>query len=202
MILIKNLFYKDILSNINIQIEKGITYIKGENGSGKSTFLDCLANLNTNYTGEIITNESIIYLNQNLYFSSRLKCKDFIKFVLLLDNITNYKETFLAHVSLFCSNELFEKIWNTPIGMISGGERTKLFFSVFTCLERDCYILDEPFSGVDSSGKAFMINIIKNLEKKGKSIIITTHETNPLYELEHIKILEIKNGYITSINSI
>lgn len=200
MILVKNLFYKHILSDINIEIEKGITYIKGENGSGKSTFLDCLSNLNTKYTGEIITNESIIYLNQNLYFSSRLKCKDFVEFVLLLDNISNYKEVFLAYASIFCQKELFEKIWNTPIGMLSGGERTKLFFSIFTCLERDWYILDEPFSGVDSSGKAFMIDIIKNLEKKGKGIIITTHETEPLIKLEQLKILEFKNGHLTSIS--
>lgn len=200
MIKIKNLNYKNILHDINIDLEKGVTYIKGDNGAGKSTFLDCLSGLNENYSGEIITNEKIIYLNQNLYFSPRLSCKDFVEFTLLLDNIKDFKNVFFNYVSSFSQNNLFEKIWKTPIGKISGGERAKLFFSTFACIDRDWYIFDEPFSGVDSSGKEFMIDVIKNLEKNGKGIIITSHETDPLRNLEKINLLEIKNGKIYFIN--
>lgn len=193
MIMINDFSYKDILCNININLEQGVTYIRGENGSGKSTFLDCIAQLNDSYNGKITTDEKIIYLSQNIYFSMRLTSKDLIQFVLLLDNIKDYKNTFFEYVEYLNESGLFIKIWDTPIGMLSGGERTKLFFAVFTCLDRDWYIFDEPFAGVDEQGKLFMIEIIKDLQNKKKGVIITSHEISPLEAINNVRKLSIKN---------
>ena len=94
MIKITNLSYKDILKKIEVEIPKGIIFLKGKNGAGKSTLLDCICKLNNDYTGTITGNESVLYLNQNFYFDYKLKCKDFIKFVMELEGRKITREEF------------------------------------------------------------------------------------------------------------
>ncbi|MDD6056738.1 MAG: hypothetical protein PUB98_00535 [Clostridiales bacterium] len=106
------------------------------------------------------------------------------------------QNAFFTYVSSFGQKEVFEKIWNTPLGMLSGGERAKLFFSMLTYPDREWYICDDPFAGVDSGGKRFRIEIVKGLEEKGKGIILTTHETEPLESFGRMQVLEIKDGSI------
>lgn len=98
MISIENLNYKDILYDINLELPKGLYYLYGANGAGKSTLLDCISKINKNYTGSIRGNESILYVNQNIYFSQRLTSKDFINFVLTLEGIKHYEAYFYNHV--------------------------------------------------------------------------------------------------------
>lgn len=191
IIKVKNLSYKHILEDVNITFLEGVNYIRGGNGTGKSILLDCLSGINRRFQGEITGNSHIIYLNQNLYFSPRLTCKDFVQFVFLLDNIRDYKKVFWQKVNLLQQSSLFEKIWKTPVGMLSGGEREKLFFLVLTCLDREWYLFDEPFSGVDSEGKDTMIAVIKKLKDEKKGIIITSHEEEPLSKIKEVNFINL-----------
>lgn len=196
MIKIMNLSYMDILADINVNFNKGIIYIKGENGSGKSTLLDCISKLNRNYKGTIECQERIIYLNQNLYFSNRLKSKDFVEFLCKLENVKDYKKSFFTYLNGYGIENTIRNIWNKAVGKISRGERMMLFFLAFTYLNSDWYILDEPFAGVDTQNKKCMLKIINSLSKNGKGIIITSHEDGFLNNLEQkdIVIYSLSNG--------
>lgn len=196
MIIVKDLSYKNILDNINLELPKTVNYIKGENGAGKSTLLDCISNLNKGYSGEIKGNESIIYLNQNLYFYYRLPSKDFVEFILTLAGIKDYKTTFYDFVSKFSSVDQIDKIWKKPVGMLSGGERKRLFFSAISCIDREWYIYDEPFAGVDEKGKEFMVKVLTHFQENDKGIIITSHETDPFNVLEDMNVVKIEDGAI------
>lgn len=196
MIIIENLGYKNILHNIDLKIPDGVNYIKGSNGSGKSTLLDCICNINREFDGTIEGNKSIVYLNQHLYFSYRLTSKDFISFVLSLGGIKEYKKFFLYYISQYDMVEKFEKIWNKQVGMLSGGERKMLFFTTISCIEKDWYIFDEPFSGIDEEGKKYMIKIIDKLYKNKKGIIITSHEMEPLEYFSDINLIQMNKGKV------
>ncbi len=197
MIKITNLSYKDILKKIEVEIPKGIIFLKGRNGAGKSTLLDCICKLNNDYTGTITGNESVLYLNQNFYFDYKLKCKDFIKFVMELEGKKITREEFFR--DFFYSQEKTEKLWSTPIGMLSGGERAKVFFNIIAFIDREWYILDEPFAGVDEEGVCFMKNVISELNKKGKGIIITSHEKSGLDELPLRKTYLMREGMLEEV---
>lgn len=187
MINIKNFTYKDLLVNVNMTLNKEFNYIHGANGTGKSTLLDCISNLNQKYTGEISGNNSLVYLNQNLYFSYKLKFKDFVEFIFSLEGIKSYKTVYFEYAEKYGLSEEFGKNWNKRIGVLSGGERKKLYFSTICCLDRDWYLFDEPFSGVDTSGKEYMSNQFNNLVAMDKGVIITTHETEPLNNISFVK---------------
>lgn len=199
MIYLENLNYKNILMDINLNIPKGITYLYGANGSGKSTLLDCISNINTGYTGNIRGNESIIYVNQNLYFSPRLSSKDFVSFVLTLEGIKNYKEHFYNYVECFDEANHFEKMWDKPVGMLSGGEIGKLLFSTMTCIDREWYIFDESFAGIDEQGKDYILHVIEKLDKEGKGIILTTHEKDLIGRMECVNSVHISEGKIVGV---
>ena len=188
-----NLSYKDILKECNVTFTKGVNYLKGENGTGKSILMDCLSGINRSYKGEIQGNHNIIYLNQNLYFSSRLTCKDFVEFVFQLDGIKDYKEYWEKRITFLNQNVIMEKVWKRPIGMLSGGERAKLFFLAITCLEREWYLLDEPFAGVDTRGKDMMSEVIHILEGKKRGVIITSHEEDIIHKIEDVNVVFLNN---------
>ncbi|MGN0289820.1 MAG: ATP-binding cassette domain-containing protein [Lachnospiraceae bacterium] len=196
MIEIIDLKYKDILKKINVQFPTGIIFLKGKNGAGKSTLLDCICGLNREYSGQIHGNESILYLNQNFYFDYRLKCRDFVNFVTELENIKITSEEFFCDFPCSQQKEDIEKLWKTPIGMLSGGERAKIFFHIISFIDREWYVLDEPFSGVDEDGIFFMKKRICQLEKNGKGVIITSHEKSVLDELPIKKIYIMEKGIL------
>lgn len=192
MIEIKELSYKEILNDISVVFDSSINYIQGDNGAGKSTLLDCICGINKKYTGEILGNESIIYMNQNLYFDARLKARDFVQFVLELNGKYYDKKEFMNHIEFLEEKADFLAMLNKPVGILSGGERVKLFFSTLTFIDRCWYVFDEPFSGVDSKGKEYMCRIIDKLVKKGKKIIITSHEEGPINDFDNVKKWKLK----------
>ena len=201
MIKVDNFSYLDIINKCNVTFEKVIYYLRGKNGAGKSTFLDCLSGLNTKYEGTISGNESILYLNQNLYFDNRLKSKDFVVFVLRICGINDGMNFYLNFISKYKWGNELEKLMDKRVGMLSGGERAKLFFSTLCCADKEWYLFDEPFSGVDEDGIADMKDIILELYDNGKGIILTSHEKMPLDGLPITAIYKISNGTIIEDNS-
>ncbi|KQL58306.1 MULTISPECIES: ATP-binding cassette domain-containing protein [Bacillaceae] len=200
MIKVENFKYRNIIDDTNIVINPGLNFLYGPNGTGKSTFLDCIANILNNYDGNITGNENIVYLNQSLYFSMRLKVKDFVQFVFTLDNITPYKKQFFRKASFYNLESFFENIWNKEVAVLSGGERRKLFFITISFLDREWYVFDEPFAGVDEEGKKQMLSIFNHLLSQDRSIIFTSHEILGFSEQHHVNIYEFSNKSIIKSN--
>ena len=65
-----------------------------------------------------------------------------------------------------------EKQW----GLLSGGERKYLYSMVLLSLDREWYILDEPFAYLDTEKKEILWKVIEAFASEGKSVILTSHE--------------------------
>ncbi|MSS62486.1 ATP-binding cassette domain-containing protein [Velocimicrobium porci] len=191
MIKIRNFSKRELYNNFNLDIDDGITYLKGKNGSGKTTLLDCISGLDTSYSGTITGNENIVYLNQQLYFSGRLKAKDMVQFLLRLQKIKNYKEYYWSKMEEYKKIFDYEKIWEKEIRMLSGGELKLFFFTIISVIEKKNYIFDEPFASVDSAGKELIILILKKLVRQEKNIIITSHEEEFKSKFNDISIIDL-----------
>lgn len=191
MIEIRNFSKRDIYENYSLKIGEGITFIRGKNGSGKTTLLDCIAGLDKDYKGSITGNANTVYLNQNLYFSGRLKSKDMVKFIYQLEGIRNGQEYYLNKMNAYNDTLDFDKLLEKRIGILSGGELKLLFFSVISSLDKEVYIFDEPYASVDANGKAIINSILKELQEAGKTIIITSHEEGFFTSLKKINIVEL-----------
>ena len=128
---------------------------------------------NNGYRG----NENIVYINQNIFFADRLTGTDFVKFVYRLDNKSREREKFFEFTERFDIDKkvdvktLMEKQW----GLLSGGERKYLYSMVLLSLDREWYILDEPFAYLDTEKKGDFVESHRSIciRRKGRYIDIT-----------------------------
>ncbi len=176
------------LRNINLKIDnKELIGIMGKNGAGKTTLIRTLNGLirpknGTIYLyGENIASKSIATLSKKVgvifqnpmhqLFSNSVK--DEIEFSLksfefTKGEIQNKTNEILKEFNL-------EKYRNRSPLNLSGGEAKKLALASIICRDPDIIVFDEPTLGQDGREIEFLINLIKNERKKGKTIIIVTH---------------------------
>jgi methyl-galactoside transport system ATP-binding protein len=82
------------------------------------------------------------------------------------------------------------------IGKLSGGNQQKVIIGRWLLLDPDILILDDPTRGVDVGAKYEIYQLINDLAKQGKSIIITSSEMNELFGVAD-RIVVMSNGYST-----
>lgn len=163
---------------MTMTFQKGLNYLKGQNGSGKTMLLDYVAGIRNDQKQRISGNENIVYINQNIFFADRLTGTDFVKFVYRLDNKSREREKFFELTEKFDIDKkvdvktLMEKQW----GLLSGGERKYLYSMVLLSLDREWYILDEPFAYLDTEKKEILWKVIEAFASEGKGVILTSHE--------------------------
>ncbi len=150
--------------------------------------LDAIAGVYKMQSGTVTGNADVIYINQNTYFSEKLKGKDLLTFAYLLDGNSKSQETFYSFVSESTSGfqmdeirMILEKKW----GVLSGGERKYVYSLMGLSVSKQWYILDEPFAYLDKEKKNILIHVIKRRLAEGKNIIITSHE-----QMEEMEALE------------
>ena len=175
MISIHNLFKsfgsKQVLKNINMLFDKGKVYgIVGENGAGKTTLFRCIAGLE-NYEGQINSELNPLknYLGLLLtepFFFAKITGKEYVR---LLCNARK-KEA---------SNIDYKNIFDLPLNQYastySTGMKKKLALFSILLQENQCFILDEPFNGVDIQSNIIITELIHKLKSLGKTLIISSH---------------------------
>lgn len=175
MIEIKDLIIPYLDKKINMTILKEYNLLLGDNGNGKTLLLDYISGVKKSKKNVIKGNESIIYINQNIYFSDRLSGMDFLKFSYGLDGKKSIQSFYQLSDNVLKREDidtLLKKQW----GMLSGGEMKFLYAFILMSLEREWYILDEPFAFIDKKRKKMLYKIIDIKISEGKGIILTTHE--------------------------
>ena len=174
----------EALKNINLEINKGeIFALLGPNGAGKTTLISIISGISIASSGEVkVNNYDVI--------KDSLKTKSIIGLVPQEISIEQF-ETVLGTVNF--SRGLFGKkknpayvegilkqlsLWekrNSRIIELSGGMKRRVLIAKALSHEPLVLFLDEPTAGVDVELRKDMWNIIKNLKKKGVTIILTTH---------------------------
>ncbi len=175
MIKINNLNKKfgsnEVLKNISMEFVKGKVYgIVGENGSGKTTLFRCIAGLES-YEGEIISD--IIPLKNHLgllltnpFFFSKITGREYIK---LLCNARGKTKVEID------DKNIFDLPLNQYASTYSTGMKKKLAITAILLQDNKCFILDEPFNGVDIQSNIILTEIILKLKELNKTVLISSH---------------------------
>ncbi|MCH7400251.1 ATP-binding cassette domain-containing protein [Belliella kenyensis] len=172
-----------ILNDLTVDFEENSIHgIVGANGAGKSTLLSCIAGIEA-YEGEIsyghkAKRNNIAFLPTDPFFFEWITGREYLKFIADLRKIdkVNYAEVNVFQLPL----EAYASSYST-------GMKKKLALTALLLDEFDFYVLDEPFNGIDNEGVHLMIDIIRNIQKKGKTIFIASHFTSPLRQVcDHI----------------
>ncbi|MBJ35020.1 MAG: ABC transporter [Euryarchaeota archaeon] len=201
-----NLFGKEIskfsaLNGLNLNVEKGQIYgFLGPNGAGKTTTIKCIIGILEADSGNIIIDGKNIKGN-NLYFKNkigflpeqvglygRLTAKESLQFYggfynLNENEIEKRGEKLLAKLGL-------EKDSNRRVGEYSLGMRKRLALCIALLNEPEILVLDEPTSGLDPRGVKSLRIVLKELNRKGLTIILSSHVLTEVQEIcTHVGII-------------
>lgn len=169
---------KQVLKNIGISFEKGQVYgIVGENGSGKTTLFRCISGLEK-YDGQIKSDFKILKNHLGLlmtdpFFFAKMTGTEYIR---LLGNGRGKKLTNIEE------NNIFNLPLSKYASTYSTGMKKKLALTAILLQSNDCFILDEPFNGVDIQSNIIIAEIIHKLKALGKTVLISSHIFSTLAE--------------------
>lgn len=192
-----------ILKKINLQFIEGKSYLLyGRNGAGKTTFIKSIVGLQENFQGDIhfklkqSATLRISYLQENVSISEHIKVKDYINsFILLYKNMDLFNEGHYIKLS-----EIFEinKYINKTFGSLSKGMKKMVLLCISFMKESNALVLDEPFEGLDIVIKEKLSKFLLNEAKKGKILLISSHEIAEVFD-RFDYVIGMKKGRITAI---
>ena len=199
----------EALKNLNLEVKEGEIFgLLGPNGAGKSTFINILAGLVVKTSGsvnvwgfdidknprQVRASIGIVpqELNLDPFFNPRklLELQAGMYGVKKKDRIT---DTILEMVSLDKQSQSYSR-------GLSGGMKRRLMIAKALVHQPPIIILDEPTAGVDVELRKNLWENIKLLNKKGVTIILTTHYLNEAEEMCD-RIAIINKGELVALDS-
>lgn len=187
-----NKFYA--LKDVNVTINSGeLIAIIGPSGSGKSTLLNIIGTLDTYTNGEyILKKENIGGLNGRKLAKYRNSTFGFVvQHFALINEYSVYKniEVPLKYAniskktrkerinSVLKTLELEDKSSKYPT-QLSGGQCQRVAIARALVNNPDIILADEPTGALDSKTGSVVMDIFRNMNKEGKTVIIITHDEN------------------------
>lgn len=208
---VKNLKYgyskdKILFNDVSFSLKKGeILTLLGPNGVGKSTLLNCLANLIKPLNGIVkLDNNDISKINhrdtaQLLGYVPQLQDPTFAytvkEYVVMgrapyLDTFSRPSQEDYDLVDSTLDKLDITRLSHQAFDKLSGGERQLVAFSRVIVQQPKIILLDEPTAHLDYGNQYHTIKMIKDLAKQGYTIILTTHMP------EHALLLNDKVGIL------
>ena len=190
-----SLFGNDILENVSFYAKQGeFLHLIGKNGSGKTTILKLLMKEYTQNSGDIyignINLKLVRYTDITKYISyldqkSPILPLTIYENIVLFDHLNNISREEIIEI---CKKvDLWADIDKLPLGLdtviserfsLSAGQIQKV--QVIRCILKNTPIIlmDEITSNMDSSTSKIVLNLVKEMKEKGKTIIFVSHRTN------------------------
>lgn len=176
----------DIVHHFNLQVKKQeFVTIIGGNGTGKSTVLAILSGLQKPYHGKVFLFRKALksYSNKQLYQQYLTLLPQNPK-TLFVQKTVRQELNELAHLHKVSEAKIQETIQlfnlthllNRHPYDLSGGEQQKLALAKLLLIEPKILLLDEPTKGLDAHAKEELAGILKDLQAKGMTIIMVTHD--------------------------
>ncbi len=179
-----------VLNEVDLNIEQGESIaIMGPNGSGKSTLIKSIVGLVKPESGKIFINNIDIkstvdykriigYMPQIGRYPDNLTPKELINLILKIRNEPNIS----FPEELIDTFELQSHL-NKKMNSLSGGTRQKVSVVLTFMFQPNILILDEPTSGLDPYMALKFIELVKNRNQNGTSVLLVSHT---LDEIEQI----------------
>ncbi len=200
--LIKKIGSNVVLSNVNLTMTAGKIYgLKGKNGSGKTMLMRAIAGLISATEGQVIIDgkvlgkdmsfpESIGLLIENPAFLPTYSGFENLRMIASIKNIISDEDIKAVIERVGLNPEDKKKYKKYSLGM-----KQKLGIACAIMEKPDIVILDEPVNAVDEEGIKVIREILDELKKEGKIIILACHDKEELFFLSD-EIIEIDCGVI------
>ncbi|PIS23196.1 macrolide ABC transporter ATP-binding protein [candidate division WWE3 bacterium CG08_land_8_20_14_0_20_40_13] len=200
------------LMNVSLTIKTGeFVSIVGKSGSGKSTLMHIIGALDRPTTGSVVVNgRDISKMNEAQLASLRNKEIGFVfqafnllKRTTALDNVElpliyaniHEKERIKKAKEMLIKVGLEDRMHHLP-NQLSGGQQQRVAIARALINDPSIILADEPTGNLDSKSGRAILDILENLNREGKTVIIVTHDMEVAREAK--RIIKIVDGRITS----
>jgi len=202
--------YVNALNGVSLEIERGeYIAIMGPSGSGKSTMMNILGFLDVPDKGEYIfdgqkitgmsekelafvRNRRVGFIFQTFNLLPRETALENVELPMIYSGTSRIKR-FETAKKLLNMVGLGERINHRP-NELSGGERQRVAIARALVNNPDIILADEPTGNLDTKTGNEIMSILDNLNKKGKTVVLVTHD--PEIAEHSDRIIHIRDGKI------
>lgn len=189
-----------VLNNLSLELEKADVWaLVAQNGTGKTTFLDCITNLITYQSGQITINKidnkdnaifkKLSYLQDSTILFPNLTGLDHLKFVLNIQKLPKRK------INEIVSLTKIDKFYKRAVKTYSLGMKQRLLLAISLINSPNILLLDEPFNGLDPTSQMELRIMLKEICEMGTLVILSTHFLGEISQLTN-KLLFLKDKKI------
>ncbi|MEK5052602.1 metal ABC transporter ATP-binding protein [Niallia sp. FSL K6-0212] len=193
----------EVLSDVSFQVEKGtLTSIVGPNGAGKSTLLKVILELHHAISGEVnFFGETYQTAKSRIGYVPQRGSVDWDFPTNALDVVTmglygqigwlkwpkkEHKQKAMAALKEMKMEDYADR----QISQLSGGQQQRVFLARALAQDADLYFLDEPLAGVDATTEKAIMETLKMLKERGKTVMVVHHDLQTVEEyFDHVLLL-------------
>lgn len=186
---------KRVLSAVYLTLEGGYVYgLLGPNGAGKSTLFKAILDLIDTDTGRVLINgqaledqrKNIVYVPQrddvDLTFPATVY--DIVRMgrfphIRITHGMRKHDKEAIENAMIKLG---IERLRDRQIGQLSGGQQQRVFLARAMAQEADIWMLDEPFVGVDATTELKIMEILHELAKEGRTVVVIHHDLSTVRE--------------------
>jgi len=202
------------LGGIDLEVKEGeFVAIIGPSGSGKSTLMHIIGILDQPSSGMVklegsdvgklseqklaeLRNKHIGFVFQAFNLLPKTSALENVELPLIYSDISGSERKRRAEKALRVVG-LGDRLNHTP-AQLSGGQQQRVAIARALVTKPSLILADEPTGNLDSHAGDEIINLLKDLNKKGNTIVLVTHEREIAMEAK--RIVEIKDGLIIADN--
>lgn len=180
---------KLVVDRISFSLTKpGVYGLLGTNGAGKTTTIRMLLGIITKDSGEITWNGNPVdrktvnfgYLPEERGVYPKVKIIDQLLYFAELKGMDKLSAT--TAIQKWANRLKVEEYLNLPAEKLSKGNQQKIQFLTAIIHDPDLIVLDEPFSGLDPVNTDILKNIVIDLTRNGKFVIMSAHQMATIEE--------------------
>lgn len=198
------------LKEVTLSIDKGeYVAITGPSGSGKSTLMNILGLLDKPSSGSYdldghdvahlkeatlaeLRNKKIGFVFQNFNLLARTSALENVALPLIYSGVSRSERLKRAEQTLR-EVGLVDKLKSTP-SQLSGGQQQRVAIARALVTDPEVLLADEPTGNLDSKNGSEIIELFRSLHKKGRTIIMITHD--PAIANNAKRVIKMRDGEI------
>lgn len=198
------------VSDVSLHIEKGeFVALTGKSGSGKSTLMNIIGLIDIPSEGSVyingintldmtssqlssMRNKYIGYIFQSFYLEGAYTVAKNIEMPLLISNVSGKNRIKRIHECMEYVDIVSKE--NQRVDTLSGGEKQRVCIARALANSPEIILADEPCGNLDSENTKKVLELLKKMNKAGKTVIMVTHSSEDAAYAD--RIIELQDGKI------